>query len=78
MRRREFLGILGGAAVWPVVSKAQQAESVRLVGVLSILGSDDPEAQARMAVFEQTLQQLGWTVGRDLKIETRGVGGDVD
>ncbi|MFZ1065468.1 MAG: ABC transporter substrate-binding protein, partial [Pseudolabrys sp.] len=78
MRRREFLGILGGAAVWPVVSKAQQAESVRLVGVLSILGSDDPEAQARMAVFEQTLQQLGWTVGRDLKIETRQIGADLD
>ncbi|MGB7010463.1 MAG: ABC transporter substrate-binding protein [Pseudolabrys sp.] len=78
MRRREFLGILGGAAVWPVVSKAQQAESVHLVGVLSILGSDDPEAQARMAVFEQTLQQLGWTVGRDLKIETRQIGADLD
>jgi putative ABC transport system substrate-binding protein len=78
MRRREFLSILGGAAVWPVVSKAQQAESVRLVGVLSILGSDDPEAQARMAVFEQTLQQLGWTVGRDLKIETRQIGADLD
>jgi putative tryptophan/tyrosine transport system substrate-binding protein len=78
MRRREFLGILGGAAVWPVVSKAQQAESVRLVCALNILGSDDPEAQARMAVFEQTLQQLGWTVGRDLKIDIRQVGSDLD
>src|SRR5215510_3901436 len=78
MRRREFLGILGGAAVWPVASKAQQAERVRRVGILTILGSDDPEGQARRAVFEQTLQQLGWTVGRDLKIETRQVGGDLD
>jgi putative tryptophan/tyrosine transport system substrate-binding protein len=78
MRRREFLGILGGAAAWPVASKAQQAERVRLVAVLSILGPDDPEAHARRAVFEQTLQQLGWTVGRDLKIETRQVGGDLD
>ena len=78
MRRREFLGILGGAAAWPVASKAQQAERVRLVGVLNILGPDDPEAQARRAVFEQTLQQLGWTVGRDLKIEIRQVGGDRD
>jgi ABC-type uncharacterized transport system substrate-binding protein len=78
MRRREFLGILGGAATWPVASKAQQAERVRLVGVLNILGSDDPEAQARRTVFEQTLQQLGWTVGRDLKIETRQVGSDTD
>jgi putative ABC transport system substrate-binding protein len=78
MRRREFLGILGGAAAWPVASKAQQAERVRLVGVLNILGPDDPEAQARRAVFEQTLQQLGWTVGRDLKIEIRQVGSDRD
>jgi putative ABC transport system substrate-binding protein len=78
MRRREFLSILGGAAVWPVASKAQQAERVCRVGMLSILGSDDPEAQARRAVFEQTLQQLGWTVGRDLKIETRQIGADLD
>jgi ABC-type uncharacterized transport system substrate-binding protein len=78
MRRREFLGILGGAAVWPVASEAQQAERVRRVGLLNILGPDDPEAQARRAVFEQTLAQLGWTVGRDLKIETRQVGGDLD
>ena len=78
MRRREFLGILGGAAAWPVALKAQQAEPVRRVGFFSILGPDDPEAQARRAVFEQTLQQLGWTVGRDLKIETRLVGGDLD
>jgi ABC-type uncharacterized transport system substrate-binding protein len=78
MMRREFLGILGGAAAWPVGSRAQQAERVRLVGMLSILGPDDPEAHARRTVFEQTLQQLGWTVGRDLKIETRQIGGDVD
>ena len=78
MRRREFLGILGGAAAWPVVSKAQQVERVRRVGVFNILGSDDPEGQARRAVFEQTLEQLGWTVGRDLKIETRQIGADLD
>ena len=78
MRRREFLGILGGAAAWPVASKAQQAERVRRVGMLNILGSDDPEAQARRAVFEQTLAQLGWTIGRDLKIETRQIGADLD
>ena len=78
MRRREFLGILGGVAALPVASKAQQAEGVRRVGILNILGSDDPEGQARRAVFEQTLQQLGWTVGRDLKIETRQVGDDLD
>jgi putative ABC transport system substrate-binding protein len=78
MRRREFLGLVGGAAVWPVASKAQQIERVRRVGLLNILGSDDPEAQVRKIVFEQTLQQLGWTVGRDLKIESRQVGGDLE
>src|SRR5262245_23107136 len=78
MKRREFIILLGGAAAWPVVSKAQQAERVRLVGMISILGLDDPEGQARSAVFKQTLQQLGWTVGRDLKIETRQIGPDLD
>ena len=78
MRRREFLGILGGAAAWPIASKAQQAQRVHRVGILNILGTDDPEAQARKAVFEQTLEQLGWSVGRDLKIENRQVGDDLD
>ena len=74
MRRRAFLGVLGGAAAWPIASKAQQTVRVRRVGLLNILGPDDPEAEARRAVFEQTLAQLGWTIGRDLKIETRQVG----
>ena len=79
MRRREFVTLFGGAAVaWPLVARAQQPERVRRVGILNILGSDDPEAQTRTTVFEQTLQQLGWTVGRDLKIETRQVGNDLD
>jgi putative tryptophan/tyrosine transport system substrate-binding protein len=78
MRRREFLGIVGGAAVWPIALKAQPAERTRVVGVLEILGTDDPETKARSEVFAQTLQQLGWTVGRDLKIETRNVGRDID
>jgi putative tryptophan/tyrosine transport system substrate-binding protein len=58
--------------------KAQSTEHPRVVGMLSILGPDDPEARARTTVFEQTLQQLGWEVGRDLKIETREVGSDLD
>jgi len=79
MRRREFVTLLGGAAAtWPVALKAQTTERVRVVGILNILEPDDPEAKARTAVFEQTLQQLGWVVGRDLKIETRDVGRDVD
>jgi putative ABC transport system substrate-binding protein len=78
MRRREFLGILGCAAAWPVALKAQSTEHVRVVGILSIFGPDDPEVKARTTVFEETLQQLGWPVGRDLKIETRGIGSDFD
>src|SRR5437763_2946025 len=78
MWRREFLRILGCAAAWPITLKAQTADRVRVLGVLSILGPDDPEAKARTAVFQQTLAQLGWAVGRNLKIETREVGSDVD
>src|SRR6266404_4788991 len=79
MRRREFITFLCGvAAAWPLAVRAQQPERVRHIGMLNALGSDDPEAQARIAAFEQTLQQLGWVVGRNLKIEIRQIGGDVD
>src|SRR6516165_2759365 len=77
MRRRVFLGILC-AVTWPIALQAQSAERVRVFGILNILGPDDPEAKARTTVFEQTFQQLGWVVGRDLKIEAREVGGDLD
>jgi putative tryptophan/tyrosine transport system substrate-binding protein len=78
MRRRAFIWLLGGAAAWSIASDAQPTERIRVVGVLEILGSDDPETKTRSQVFAQTLQQLGWAVGRDLKIETRNVGGDRD
>src|SRR5690348_5048202 len=79
MRRREFIALLGAAgAVWPVESQAQQVEPVRRVGVLYIFGPDDPEAKIRTDVFEHALQQLGWTAGRNLKIDVRLPGGDRD
>jgi putative tryptophan/tyrosine transport system substrate-binding protein len=78
MRRREFLNILALATAWPVASTAQKTERTRVIGVLQILGTDDPEAKTRSEVFAQALQQLGWSVGRNLKIEIRNVGGDLD
>ena len=79
MYRRDFILFLGGAAAaWPVAVRAQQPERVRHIGMLNALGSDDPEAQARVAVFKQSLQQLGWVVGQNLKIEIRQIGADVD
>ena len=78
MKRREFLGVLGGAvAVWPFPARAQ-AERVRRVGVLMNLASDDAEEQARVAAFHQGLQQLGWTVGRNVQIDYRWGAGNAD
>ena len=72
MRRREFLGVLGGAAIaWPLAARAQEAERVRRIGVLIAAAADDPEFQARVAAFLQGLQQLGWTDGRNVRIDTR-------
>ena len=78
MRRRTFLGILGCAAAWPMALSAQPADRVRVVGIFSIFGPVDLEAKARTTVFEETLQQLGWSAGRDLKIEIREIGSDFD
>ena len=75
MIRRAFITLLAGAAVaWPLGVRAQQGERVRRVGVLLPLIAGDPEAEARKAVFEQTFQELGWTVGRDLQIDYRLAG----
>ncbi|MGB6805543.1 MAG: ABC transporter substrate-binding protein [Pseudolabrys sp.] len=77
MRRREFLGVLAGAvAVLPRVARAQQGERVRRVGVLMPFTANDPEAQARNALFEQSLRELGWMAGRDLQIDYRWPGGE--
>ena len=77
MRRREFLGVLAGAvAVLPRVARAQQGERVRRVGVLMPFTANDPEAQARNALFEKSLRELGWMVGRDLQIDYHWPGGE--
>jgi putative ABC transport system substrate-binding protein len=77
IRRREFIFTLGGAAAaWPRVARAQQRERMRRIGVLMNLASDDTEGQARLAAFHQGLQQLGWTVGRNVQIDYRWAVGD--
>jgi len=72
MRRRDFIKVIGGAAAtWPVVVRAQQTERMRRIGVLSSLVADDAAGKARMTAFLQELQQLGWTDGRNVRIDVR-------
>ena len=79
MRRREFIAALGGAVMaCPVAARAQQPERVRRIGMLMNLAADDPESQRRMTAFVQGLQQLGWTDGRNVRIDARWGVGDAD
>jgi putative tryptophan/tyrosine transport system substrate-binding protein len=79
MRRREFITLLGGAtAVWPLAARAQSPDRVRRIGVLMHLLENDPEAQARIRALLGGLQQLGWTEGRNLRIDYRYGAADVD
>ena len=77
MRRREFITLVGSAAVWPLTVRAQQAQRVRRIGVLMPFAKDNPEGQARIAAFLKELQRLGWTDGRNLQIEYRWDTGDL-
>jgi putative ABC transport system substrate-binding protein len=76
VKRREFITLLGGAAAWPLAARAQQAERMRRIGVLMPFAADDPEGQARIAALLQELQPLGWTVGRNVRIDYRWSAGD--
>jgi putative ABC transport system substrate-binding protein len=79
MRRRELITLLGGAAVaWPLAARAQQPERMRRIGVFIPLAADDPEANSRIAAFQQGLQQLGWTDGRNVRIDYRWSAGNAD
>jgi ABC-type uncharacterized transport system substrate-binding protein len=78
MKRREFISLLGGAAAWPLVTLAQEPSRMRRVGVLLGFVESDPEAQPRIAAFQRELQNLGWTVGRNLQIEYRWAGSDAE
>src|SRR5262249_47412676 len=75
VNRRAFVTLLGGAATWPLAAGAQQGERMRRIGLL--MGtSDDQEGQARVTALKQGLQELGWTDGRNIQIETRFGGAD--
>ena len=79
MQRRNFIRLLGGAAVaWPFAARAQQPDRMRRIGVMMGYAEDDPEAQTRLAAFKQGLLTLGWSEGRNLKIDVRWASGDTD
>ena len=79
MRRREFIIILGdAAAAWPFAAREQQPDRMRLVGVLQGVPADDLEGKVRFAAFQQVLQQLGWTVGRNVRFDHRWGEGNAD
>jgi putative ABC transport system substrate-binding protein len=77
MRRREFITLVSGAAAWPLAAQAQQKEQMRRVGVLMHTTGGEPEAQARLAAFLQGLQEAGWSVGRNVQVDTRWSTGDL-
>ena len=71
MKRRNFITLLGGAVAGPVGVRAQQRGRVRRIGALMALAADDPDAPVRVAAFAQGLQELGWTVGENVRIDYR-------
>jgi ABC-type uncharacterized transport system substrate-binding protein len=79
MKRRDFLTLLGGASVaWPLAARAQQSERMRRIGALMYLAADDADSPALVAAFARGLQELGWIEGRNIQIDYRWGGGDLD
>jgi len=78
LRRRAFISLLGAGAAWPLAARAQQADRMRRVGVLLPFTADDSEGQARLMAFVQGLQQLGWAVGTNVRIDARWGAGDAE
>ena len=76
MRRREFIAGFGGAAAWPLVARAQQGDRVRRIGML-MLNENDPAQQTSVSAFTQALAGLGWTDGRNLRMDLRWARGDI-
>ena len=79
MRRRDFIKVIGGSAVtWPLSARAQQGERMRRIGVLLNVAADDPESLTRVTALAQGLQELGWTIGRNVRIDYRWYAGSAD
>ena len=78
MRRREFIAGLGSAAAWPLAVRAQQTGPMRRIGLLLPAAADDPVFQDRLAAFYQGLALLGWSIGRDVRIDSRWAGTNAD
>jgi ABC-type uncharacterized transport system substrate-binding protein len=78
MKRREFITLLGGAAAWPLAARAQQDGRMPRVAVLTPYAESDPEAQSWFKAFVQGMQAAGWTDGRNIRIDVRWAGGEVD
>ncbi len=78
MQRRDFLGVLGGAAAWPIAARAQQPARMQRIGALMAFAESDPEEQRYINAFLQGLQDLGWAPGRNVEIEYRWGGSDRD
>ena len=76
--RREFITLLGGAAAWPLAAHAQQADRVRRIGALMTQAADYPEGQARLLALAQGLQESGWAIGGNVRIDTRWGAGDAE
>src|SRR6516164_752344 len=77
MKRRDFITLIGGAAAWPLAARAQQ-ERMRRIGVLLPAAADDAEYQARVGAFLQGLQQSGWSLGQNVRIDIRWAGANAD
>jgi hypothetical protein len=78
MKRREFITVLGAATAWPLAARAQQGDRVRRIGVLLSLDENDPEEKRRYSAFTQALADLGWTDGRNVRMDFRWAGAGIN
>jgi putative ABC transport system substrate-binding protein len=78
MKRREFITLLGGAAAWPLAARAQQGDRVRRIGVLMPYDENDPLAKSQVSAFTQALAGFGWTNGRNVRMDVRWAGDDIN